>query len=74
MEAGEIELRKVFEDVTTKNVKTILEYSKETRELTRRLEEKVVKLEGIIRNQGTEIQALRQQLAAVQTIVFSKGT
>lgn len=74
MEAGEKELREAFECTTTKNVKTILEYSRETRELTRKLEEKVIRLEGIIRNQDTDLQALRQQLATIQTIVFSRGT
>jgi hypothetical protein len=74
MEAGETELRKVFEEVTTKNVKTVLEYCKETRNLLRKLEEKTIKLEGIIRNQDVTIIELRTLLAGLQTVVFSKGT
>jgi hypothetical protein len=74
MEAGETELRKVFEEVTTGNVKAVLDYCQKTRGLLRALEEKVLKLEGLLQSQNAVIDALRLQLAGVQTIVFSKGT
>lgn len=74
MEPGEKELRKAFEDVTTKNVKTTVDYSTETRKMVRDLEEKVGKLEGMLQSQTSIIEAMRAQLACVQTRVFSGGT
>jgi len=74
MESGERELKQAFEEVTTRNVKAILQHSNETRILVRELEKKVVLLEGNIREQNKEIEALKKQLANVQTKVFSGGT
>jgi len=74
MESGEHENRKAFEEVTTKNVKTGVDYSTDTRKLFRELEKKVEILEGIVRNQNTTIEQFRLQLAGVQTKLFSGGT
>jgi predicted RNase H-like nuclease (RuvC/YqgF family) len=74
MDSGEKELRQAFEEVTTKNVKTVVEYTTQTRELVRELEEKIRKLEGLVHSQNQTISALRVQLATVQAKVFSGGT
>lgn len=74
MEAGELELRKAFEEVTTGNVKAILDYCQKTREIVREQEQKILKLEEMIRNQNITIDFLRSQLANVQSQVFSGGT
>lgn len=74
MEAGELELRKAFEEVTTGNVKAILGYCQKTREIVREQEQKILKLEEMIRNQNITIDFLRSQLANVQSQVFSGGT
>ena len=74
MEAGERELRKAFEEVTTRNVQATVSHSNETRRIVRELEKKIELLEGIVRNQNTIIDSLRLQLANVQTKVFSGGT
>ena len=74
MEPGELELRKAFEEVTTKNVKAILEYSKTTRAGMRELEEKIVKLEKQVIAQNEIIESIKVQLANVQTKVYREGT
>lgn len=74
MEAGEIELRKAFEDTTTNNVKAVLNYCTETRKLVRELEQKVISLDGLIRNQNDTIDNLKIQLANAQTVIFGGGT
>lgn len=73
-ESGEKEAKKAFEEVTTRNVKTMIAYSKDTRELVRTLEDKITLLEGISRNQIEIINALKVQLAQVQTKLFAGGT
>jgi len=74
MESGEKELRQAFEDVTTNNVKTVVEFSQETRKIVRDLEAKILKLEEIVRGQNEAIDGLRVQLAIVQARVYSGGT
>ena len=74
MEAGEKELRKAFEDVTNNNIKAVLDYSKETRNIVREIENKIGRLEEERRQDKALIEKLRDQLAAVQTRVYSGGT
>ena len=74
MESGEKEMRKVFEDVTTGNVKTVLAHANETRKIVRDLEDRMAKLESLIRNQDSIIESLKIQLAGIQTKIFSGGT
>ena len=74
MEAGEKELKKAFEETSTRNIKAILEHSNETRKLTRNLEEKVTKLEEIIIIQNNTIEELRKLLVNVQVKMYSGGT
>jgi uncharacterized coiled-coil protein SlyX len=74
MEAGELELRKAFEEVTTRNVNAAVAHGNETRKLTRELEKKVEKLEGVVREQNATIDSLKLQLSGVQTKLFSGGT
>ena len=74
MEAGEFENRKAFEEVTTKNVKTGVDYSTDTRKLFRELEKKVEILESMVRSQSVIIEQFKIQLAGVQTKLFSGGT
>ena len=74
MEAGEKEIKKAFEEVTTRNVLTGIEYTKETRKLFRNLEEKVDRLQNQVVAQGELLNQFRIQLAAVQTKLFSGGS
>jgi hypothetical protein len=48
MEAGEKEMRKAFEEVTTRNVQAAINYSTETRKIVRELEKKVLHFEKVI--------------------------
>ena len=74
MEPGELELRKIFEEVTTKNVQTTINFTQDTRKMVRELQEMVGKLERRIANQDETLQQLRVQLASIQTKVYSGGT
>jgi phage host-nuclease inhibitor protein Gam len=74
MESGELELRKAFEETSTRNIQTILEYSKETRRLNRELEEKVKCMEASLIAYDSKIVALQSQISYIQTKVFSGGT
>ena len=74
MEPGEYENRKAFEEVTTKNVKTMIGFSEDTRELIRNFEERMIKLESILRQQNVELSNFRLQLAGVQAKLFNGGT
>ena len=74
MESGEREMRKVFEDVTTKNVKATVAHSNETRRLLRELENKVKLLEEQLRQSNERIGELRTFITHLQSKVFSGGT
>ena len=73
-EAGDRQVIKAMEEVTTNNVRAAIAHGNETRKMTRLLEEKVVSLDNLVRQQQEIISALRQQLATVQAIVFKGGT
>ena len=74
MQAGEKELREVFEEVTTNNLKAVLEYSKNTRELVREMEIKVNLMENQVLEQNKLIDALKIQLSLVQAKLYSGGS
>jgi len=74
MEAGEIELRQAFEEVTTNNVKATVAFTNETRKLVKELEDKVILLEGRLREQDSTIENLRLQLSSVQQKLYSGGS
>ena len=74
MESGELELRKVFEDVTTNNVKATVAHSNETRQMVRVLEEKVTLLEGVLRQSDEKIEDLRKLVVNLQMKLYSGGT
>ena len=74
MEAGERESRKAFEDVTRNNVRTVIDYSKATRELVRESNKKVEHIEKLLQEQNNTIAQLRQQLAVVQGKLYNGGT
>lgn len=74
MDEGEKGLRKAFEQVTTGNVKTAVEYSKETRRLMRILAEEVKRMETELNFQRVQMEQFKIQLAGVQTKLFGGGT
>ena len=74
MESGEKEMRMVFEEVTTKNVKAAIEYSNETRKIVRLLEEKMLHLEKMMQNQNKIIGDMKQQIAILQGKLYQGGS
>ena len=74
MNETEKEMRKGFEDLVTRNVRTIEGYTRDSRRMVRELEKKVDTLEGKLRAQDEAMAALRLQLANVQAIVYRGGT
>jgi hypothetical protein len=74
MEAGELELKQAFEEVTTRNVQTTVDFTQDTRKLFRELEQKVFALQSQVVAQSELLNQFRVQLAGVQTKLFSGGT
>ncbi|OEU68458.1 MAG: hypothetical protein BBJ57_07210 [Desulfobacterales bacterium PC51MH44] len=74
MAAGDRQIIKAMEDAMTNNIRSAIAHGNETRKTTRILEEKVLSLDGLVRQQQEIIEALRQQLSNVQAIVFRGGT
>ena len=74
MEAGELEMRKAFEEVTTRNVQAAINYSNETRKIVRQLEEKMIHFENLAQAKDKEIGVLRQQISVLQQKLYMGGT
>lgn len=74
MEEGELQMRKAFEETTTKNVKMIRDYSTETRNLVRNLEQTVQELKNMIVQRDKETIELRQQVGLLQGKLYAGGT
>ena len=70
MEPGELELRKAFEEVTTKNVRTVIEYTTSTRTLVRELEEKLKLANKKIMQYEEKFQTIQSQMAIVQAKLY----
>ena len=74
MEAGELELRKAFEEVTTRNVQAAINYTNETRKIVRVLEEKILHLEKLAQAKDKEIAVMREQISVVQQKLYQGGS
>ena len=74
MKSGEKEMRQIFEDTTTNNVKATVEFTNETRKLFRELQIKVNLLQDRIVTQDTTIALMKKQISNMQAIVFRGGS
>ena len=74
MDAGEKELREIFEKTTINNIRAIIAYNEQTQEMVKKLEIHVKDLDGVIRQYDSLIDNLRKQLAVLQTKVFRGGS
>ena len=74
LEPGEFEMRKVFEETSTKNIKTLLDYTTQTREMMRELQDEVKTLKGMLVTRDAESAQLRQQISLVQGILYANGS
>lgn len=74
LEPGEFELRKAFEAVTTQNVRTVIDYSTQTRTLLRETIEELTNLKKMLVSRDAEITQLRQQVSILQSKIYQGGT
>lgn len=74
MEAGEKELRQIFEKTTITNIKAIIAYNDLTQKLVRELEDKIKGLDGIIRQYDAKFENMSKQLVAIQTRIYAGGS
>lgn len=74
METGELHLRKAFEDTTTQNVKTVIDYSTQTRDLIRQAEKSIKELKGMIHTRDAEMQDMKKQISLLQAALYTGGT
>lgn len=74
MDETDKDMRLHFEGVTAKNVKTVIEHSKETRELVIELAEKIQRVENNFLAIQENLNQFRIQLAGVQTKLYSGGS
>jgi len=65
---------KAFEDITVRNINSVVQFSKETRELVRKLEKQVTELKDMVLSKDQELALVRQQLAKVQAVLYRGGT
>lgn len=73
MEAGELEMRKVFEEVTTRNVQAAIDFSNDTRKIVRELEQKMKHMEDMIQAKDKVISEMKSQIAWLQQQVYKGG-
>jgi hypothetical protein len=74
MDAGEKQLREIFEKTTIRNINAVIAYNELTQELVKKLEKQVEDLDGIIRQYDTKFETMQKQLSIVQTRVYSGGS
>lgn len=74
MEAGEKEMRKAFEEVTTRNVTAAIEFSNETRKMVQELTKKVAHLEQAVIDKDKVINVLREQVVHLQQKMYLGGS
>jgi hypothetical protein len=67
-------MMQVFEEVTTRNVKAVVQHANLTRDLVKELETKVKSLDGLVRQYDAKIELLQKQIVVLQTKLFSGGS
>lgn len=72
--AGEIEIRKAFEETAVRNIQAVIAFSNETRKLVKLLEDKITFLTNDLISQKAAHEQTKKQLAHVQTKLFAGGT
>lgn len=74
MESGEMEMRKAFEEVTTNNVRAILEHGNTSRKLVKEMMERMDRQDGVIGALNKRIDAQQSQITTLQAKLFAGGT
>ena len=70
----EKELFKTFEQVTTQNLRTIQDYTTETRKMTRETEKQVQELKNMIAERDKVVTELRTQISGLQAKLYQGGS
>lgn len=73
MEAGELETRKAFEDVTTRNVRAAVEFSNTTRTLVRTLEDTILIQGELMRQNQSKIEELQLSISNLNMRLYVAG-
>lgn len=68
------QLRQAFEEVTTNNVKTVIDFSKKTRSMISSLEERVERLQNIVLSRDEQIKQMQLQIAQLLQVKYNNGT
>lgn len=74
MAAGDRQVMKAMEEVTTNNVKAAVAHGNETRKIARELEAKVDSLDGLVRQKDIEMKEMQKQIAFLLQRAVSGGT
>lgn len=74
MESGELEMWKGFEELTTRNVNTIKDFTNDTRKLTLELKKEVEQLKGMVHTRDQELIQMKQQISLLQSKLYAGGT
>lgn len=74
MAAGDRQVMKAMEEVTTNNVKAAVAHGNETRKIARELEAKVDSLDALVRQKDIEMKEMQKQIAFLLQRSVSGGT
>lgn len=74
MDAGELQIRQAFEEVTNRNIKGVVKFSNDTRKIVRELEDKIVLLQESIQEKDKVINGIKSQISLLQQNLFRGGT
>jgi len=70
----EKELRKAFEETTTRNLTAVVTHTNNTRELVRTLEEEITTLKNMVVTYTDQINQLKMQVSKLQQKAYAGGT
>ena len=71
---SDVELRRQFEETTTRNVKACVGHANDTRDIVRELETKVEKLQLQVLQYDNKFAQINKDMAGIRAKVFSGGT
>lgn len=74
MDAGEKQLREIFEKTTINNINAIISYNRSTEELVQKLEKQIKDLDGVIRQYDAKFETIQTQLSALQAKIYVGGS
>lgn len=74
IQAGEVEKVKAAEEVTRRNVQTVISFTNETRKMLLELRQMHDALQNKVIVQDAQLQQMRKQLASLQQLFYARGT